>query len=219
MPSNHSFNLTKNLKSFIDYVRSNLWETKEATNLRKGEKPSPAPRIIKQQTLLDFASRYNLDVLVETGTYLGETVEAMKHSFKKIYSIELSKDLHEKARKRFSEDENVILLQGDSGIELEKVIPLLNGPALFWLDGHYSGGITAQGRKDTPVVEELQHILNDKRHDHVIIIDDARCFGVDPGYPSIDEISAFIRTLSPDAEIKVESDSLRIVPAKTRNHD
>ena len=83
MPLNRSFNLTKNLKSFIDYVRSNLWETKEATNLRKGEKPSPAPRIIKQQTLLDFASRYNLDELVETGTYLGETVEAMKHSFKK----------------------------------------------------------------------------------------------------------------------------------------
>lgn len=49
--------------------------------------PSP---VAKQRTLRSYARSYELNVLVETGTYYGDTVEAMKDVFERIYSIELS---------------------------------------------------------------------------------------------------------------------------------
>jgi hypothetical protein len=47
----------------------------------------------------------------------------------------------------------------------------------------------------------------------VIVIDDARCFGRDPDYPSLRELREFIRSKRPDAEVEVEDDSIRITPA------
>lgn len=54
-------------------------------------------------------------ILVETGTYMGDMVEAQKARFRKVFSIELSIDLFNKAKKRFSKDKNVIYVQEDSG--------------------------------------------------------------------------------------------------------
>ena len=34
-------------------------------------------------------------------------------------------------------------------------------PAIFWLDGHYSAGITAMGEQATPIFKELTHIFGD----------------------------------------------------------
>lgn len=89
---------------------------------------------------------------------------------------------------------------------------ILDQPALFWLDGHYSGGETAQGEKDTPIYEELDRILDAPDRDHVIIIDDARCFGRDRDYPSIQELSDFVRSRRPNVDIAVQDDSIRIKP-------
>jgi len=64
-------------------------------------KPFPPPHIIKQKVLLDYSKVYNLRILVETGTYLGDMIEAMKSKFDRIYSIEIDKDLFALANKRF----------------------------------------------------------------------------------------------------------------------
>lgn len=176
---------------------------------KKG-RPSPPPHIIKQRTLISYANKYDLEILVETGTFYGTMVEAMRSSFKKIYSIELSEALFKKAQKRFDGVQNVTLIQGDSGVELGKLTAIINKPTLFWLDGHYSEGVTARGDKDTPIYEELTHIFNTNIEKYVIIIDDARCFDSDPNYPSINELSEFIKTYKPDADIEVNNDSIRI---------
>lgn len=178
---------------------------------RKG-KPAPPPHIIKQQAIRDYAKRFGLKYLVETGTYCGDMVEAMKDDFDRIYSIELSEELYEKVKKRFEGSETIELIQGDSGIELKNVINRIDQPALFWLDGHYSAGVTARGDKDTPIYKELDHILNAQNRGHVIIIDDARCFGTDSAYPSIEELSDFVKSRRPDASITVQNDSIRITP-------
>lgn len=173
-------------------------------------KTLPAPHFVKQKTLLEFSKKYNLKVLVETGTFLGEMVDAMKVFFDKVYSIELSPELHEKAKTRFNSIRNVELLQGDSSHVLEKILPHLDQPTLFWLDGHYSEGITARGEKDTPILEELTHIFNADKTNHVIIIDDARLFGSDPAYPSIAELSEFIQSKNTNLELNVKDDTIRI---------
>lgn len=187
-------------------------EKKTIEEWEKRGKPAPPPHVIKQRTIREYANKFNLKTLVETGTYRGEMVEAMKNHFNEVYSIELSTDLYEKAKQKFAGDARIKLINGDSGTELGKLVAQLKQPALFWLDGHYSGGITARGAKDTPVYEELTHIFDSSQKNHVIIIDDARCFGTDSAYPTIDELSNFIKTKRPRAQIEVDTDSIRIIP-------
>jgi len=187
-------------------------QQKELVAWDKAGRPVPPPHIVKQKTLQDYSKTYGLRILVETGTYLGDMVEAMKADFDRIYSIELSKDLYEKAAKRFSDVKNVELIHGDSGTELGNVIEQINQPALFWLDGHYSAGVTAKGKKNTPIYEELVHILGAQDRNHVIIIDDARLFGTDPAYPSLEELSDFIKAKRNNVDILVQDDSIRITP-------
>lgn len=172
-------------------------------------RPVPPPHIIKQRVLQAYANRYGLKVLVETGTYYGDMVEAMKTIFDHIYSIELNKYLHEKAKKRFKGAKHVDLIHGDSGKELLNVMKKIDQPALFWLDGHYSGSETDRGEKDTPIWEELYHIFSGQDSGHVII-DDARLFGTDPAYPTIRELKDFIFSRRDNVEILVQDDSIRI---------
>jgi len=185
---------------------------KELLEWERRGKPAPPPHIVKQRVIRSFAERYGLRCLVETGTYYGDMVEAMKCYFDRIYSIELSKELYEKAKLRFDGDKRLEIIHGDSGVELGKLLRRIDQPALFWLDGHYSAGVTAKGNKDTPIYEELTHIFSTQNSGYVVIIDDARCFGTDPAYPTIKELSDFIKTKRPDAQIEVECDSIRITP-------
>lgn len=180
---------------------------------RKGS-PLPPPHAVKQREMRRYAAEFGLTVLVETGTFEGDMVEAMKGCFERIYSIELSEQLHAKAMQRFIRDANVTLIQGDSGVELGQLCAKLDRPALFWLDGHYSAGETARGEKDTPIYEELNHIFGSDINRHVILIDDARCFGNDADYPTIGELREFISTNRPDATVEVKDDIIRVTSDK-----
>jgi len=178
---------------------------------RRG-RPVPPPHVVKQRVLREHAERYGLRTFVETGTYRGDMVEAMKPWFERIYSIELGRDLFAAARRRFRKAAHVELIQGDSARELGGVVQRLHGPALFWLDGHYSAGDTARGDQDTPIYAELDHILAAPDLGHVIVIDDARAFGSDPAYPTIDELRRYVLGRCPSVRIAVEDDSIRITP-------
>ena len=188
-------------------------EREQLAEWERQGRPAPPPHPVKQRNLRRYAREYGLRVLVETGTYLGDMVEAMKRDFDEIYSVELGQELYEQAKLRFASEPHVKLLQGDSGVVLKQIVDGLDRPALFWLDGHYSAGITAQGEKDTPIYEELAHILNAPDLGHVILVDDARNFGSDPAYPTLEELKEFVNSKRP-SRITVEDDSIRIVPAR-----
>lgn len=179
---------------------------------QRAGRPVPPPPAAKQQNLLACARQYGLRILVETGTYRGDTVEALRKNFERIYSIELSPFLFAQAQERFRSAKNVELIHGDSGAKLADLMRKLDQPALFWLDGHYSAGITAKGDKITPIFEELGHIFSAPSRAHAIAIDDARLFGTDPGYPTLEELVRFVRDKKPDAEIVVQDDIIRILP-------
>ena len=171
----------------------------------------PVPHLVKQNTICEYQKMHAINILVETGTYLGDMVEAQKAIFNKIISIELAIDLFERAKKRFKNDQNVIIVQGDSGNLLHKIISDIDEPAIFWLDGHYSAGITAKGDKDCPIFEEIDAILNSKDFNHIILIDDARCFIGEGDYPSIEKLTEFITKKNNKYQVQVKHDIIRFV--------
>lgn len=187
-------------------------QQREFAEWEKNGCPLPPPHLIKQRTIRSQADRFGSKVLVETGTFHGDMLEAMKDRFDHLYSIELSEELHQRAQLRFRKDNHIELIQGDSGKALGALVGRIDKPALFWLDGHYSDGITALGEKVTPIFEELEHIFKVEDQGHVIIIDDARCFGEDDGYPTIEALKEFILAKKPGAEITIQDDSIIVAP-------
>lgn len=114
-------------------------------------------------------------VFVETGTYLGDTIFAMETKFDELHTIEIKEDLYANAKNRYKGDKISFYL-GDSSKEMTKIVTSLNKNCIFWLDGHYSAGITGRGEKDCPLCEELQSIMDNFTEKAVIIIDDCRDF-------------------------------------------
>jgi len=171
--------------------------------------PIPPPHIVKQNTIEAYRQKSGYTVFIETGTFMGEMVDAQKSRFERVISIELGQDLFIKAQKKFARDKNVTIVQGDSGKVLVEIMRHINEPAIFWLDGHYSGGITAKGEKNSPIFEELKAIFSDKFNNHIILIDDARDFVGKGDYPTISEISDFINGINENYRIMVENDIIR----------
>lgn len=64
----------------------------------------PVSHFSKQKLLIEYAKRFNLSTLVETGTYLGDMLYALENNFKNFYSIELSKFYYKKALNRFKKN-------------------------------------------------------------------------------------------------------------------
>jgi hypothetical protein len=176
----------------------------------KQGRPSPPPHIVKEELIKNYARTFNTKILIETGTYLGDMVHAMKKSFSRIISFELDHNLATQAQQRFAHDNHIEIVQGDSGKLLGEHLLTINEPCLFWLDGHYSGGITAKGALETPIKNELTAILSHKVDGHVILIDDARCFTGENDYPTLDELRNFVAAHKPNYKFSVEHDAIRI---------
>jgi hypothetical protein len=178
-------------------------------NWEKQGKPIPPPSIVKRKTIEYYKNKHKLHILIETGTYLGDTVWYHLNNFDEIYSIELSGELWKRATKQFKNSPHVKLLKEDNGIVLASIIPKIKEKSLFWLDGHYSEGITAKGDKETPIMNEL-NIIFESDIKHVILIDDARMFIGKHDYPTIKELSEYILLKKPNSIIEIENDIIRI---------
>lgn len=171
----------------------------------------PPPSAFKRRLIRRVGVQFGLDTVVETGTFLGDTVAAIRPHFERIISIELSGELAGAAMARFATAPDVTILEGDSAKILPLVLPTLDGPALFWLDGHWSGGVTARGDVASPIVEELEAVLAD-RHEHVVLIDDARCFVGSDGYPTLESLRELVARLRPHASVDVRFDVVSVLP-------
>jgi len=176
----------------------------------KQGRPSPPPHVVKEELIRDYAKKFHTNILIETGTYLGDMVHAMKKSFSRIISFELDQTLAAQAQNRFAKDDYIEIVQGDSGKLLGDLLATINEACLFWLDGHYSGGITAKGALETPIKNELIAILSHPVDGHVILIDDARCFTGENDYPTLDELRNFVAERKPDYKFSVKHDCIRI---------
>ena len=137
-------NVAKKVADYVQYrITVRNWN-------RKGN-PIPAPDVVKQRTVKEYAKIFSVETFIETGTYLGDMVDAVRDTFKKIYSIELDATLCDQAKKKFSKHHNISIFHGDSSKVLPVILADISEPCLFWLDGHYSGGITAKGDSTHPL--------------------------------------------------------------------
>ncbi len=114
--------------------------------------------------------KFNHDILFETGTHKGESVQtALELGFNKVLSVELLSSWYKQCCSLFEQEINnnkVYLYQGDSGKHMEEMLSHVDKPSLFWLDAH------VDGKNGDPLWPELEAIKNHHIKTHTIIVDD-----------------------------------------------
>lgn len=178
---------------------------------RQGARSHPPARF-KQRLVGAWARRFGTPLLVETGTFFGDMLEAHRKTFRRLYSIELDPWLYRRARRRFRRRDNIELHHGDSAEILPTLLRRLRGPCLFWLDAHAMAG-TARGVKGTAIREELTAILEADFPDSVVLIDDARLFDGGGDYPTLRWVGDQVRAKRPTWRFEVEDDVIRCYPS------
>ena len=179
---------------------------------RLAGRPIPPPPLVKQKIVQDHLRRFHLRTFVETGTFAGEMTNAIRGHAARIVSIELDPAWHARAVQRFRAYPEIELLEGDSGTRLPEVLATLHEPALFWLDAHYSGAVTARGILDSPIVAELDAIRAHHVRGHVVLIDDLRDFNGTGGYPRAADLVTWLTEHDPGARVEIRDDILRWLP-------
>ncbi len=148
---------------------------------------------------------YPNKVLVETGTYHGDGVQAaLDAGYLRVHSIEVSESMAYDAWKRFKTNHAVDIVLGDSTKELWKLIAHMDHQMTFVLDSHFlSWSPDTKGREDEltkcPLVEELKILAKHHIKTHTIIIDDVRLFGMFG--TDIESVKALLLEINPDYEI------------------
>jgi hypothetical protein len=180
---------------------------------------------LKSSLLKQLKTAFDIDVFIETGTYLGSTTLKAAPIFNEVHTVELSYELYLRAQERLQPWENVIVHFGSSESILLSLLPSVVKRTLFYLDGHYSGNATARSSLDTPILKELGAIENAKKTDSVILIDDIRLFqdscfpekikawnfGLE-AYPDLKEVVRAILKINPYYQICFLGDALLAFP-------
>jgi len=113
-------------------------------------------------------------ILVETGTYKGDTARICSEKFEKVYTIELSEELYKYCKEKYKNIKNIEFHQGNSPEKLKEIINKIKEKYILFLDAHGSGGDTTffnkYGRYGTPILEELEAVKTNPPD--IIIIDD-----------------------------------------------
>ena len=165
----------------------------------------------RRSTIREYANKYtDYRILIETGTNDGATPLALVDLFDKIYTIEINAQTFERNIPVFEKYNNIEALCGDSFFLLPDLMGRIKTPCIFWLDGHGGGGQTC-GIKETPVKEELECIFRTNLP-HVILVDDARLFGRDPAYPTLEWVRDIATTQDINFKFNYMDDIIRITP-------
>jgi hypothetical protein len=151
---------------------------------------------------------------IETGTFMGQMSWHASGLFRTVHTIELNASLAKRAREMLARRPNVTVHQGDSAKVLPRLLSTIETPCIFWLDGHYSGDVTARGETDTPILAELEAIADHGVRPHGIFIDDCRVFGTDDAYPTLEEVIARLRRIDASFKIGVACDIIWAGPVK-----
>ncbi|MBI1327698.1 MAG: hypothetical protein GC136_08665 [Alphaproteobacteria bacterium] len=166
----------------IDRYLADRWQGKD-------EGWDPAPPAVKRLEIINEIKAHGIRNFVETGTYLGMTTSLVAAHVDKVWTIEVSERLYGLNKQVYADIPNIEFLLGGSEDVLPQIVPQIQGNTLYWLDGHFSAGITGMTDVETPIMKEVETIA---KHNHkgrcVLLIDDIRCFNGTHDYPTLDAL-------------------------------
>ncbi len=164
--------------------------------------------------MLDTA--FTATKFIETGTYDGGTTAKAAYHWN-VETIELSKELAAKAKKRFAKNKEIKVHHGDSIKILPTILKSINDKPIIFLDAHFSMHDTAKGSENTPILTELDKIKHSKITDAILIIDDIRMFDTHltsmkdtfaQGYPTLNQVVEKILTINDTYQCAIVYDTL-----------
>jgi hypothetical protein len=200
--------------NILDNVAQPDYNGNPALSLEIVKTPINEGASLRHSFLAKLKEVFNPDEFFETGTYYGQTTIEAARIFKKVYTVELSPKLYTKCVKSLMPFSNVYVFLDESPNFLKQVLPQSKGGKIFWLDAHYSTGITARGKKDTPILEELEAIKSRGVQDGIIMIDDMRyCYAPGRAFPSFTEICNAVLAVNPSYHLALLGDVLLAYPA------
>lgn len=181
---------------------------------------------VPEQIVTELATLNNSTIFVETGTYRGGTTRWAAQHFRAVHTVERSEELFGAESAALTQLAGVSPHLGDSRDVLPKILEEIGDhSAVFWLDSHWSGGITAGVDDECPVIDELAILSG--RVDDIILIDDARLFLCAPPaphnprqWPTISDIvEASSIQLGGRRFVQVVDDVIFIIPDKEELRD
>lgn len=170
-----------------------------------------------------FKEKYAIKTFFETGTYMGSTSIRSASMFNKVITVELNNELFKKALEKFEnlQLKNIIIYNNNSENIIKDYCNNAKESTVFWLDAHYSAGVTSGKDVPSPLLTELKSIMNSEL-EHFIIVDDVRfiCINMSDSihrYPSIIEITDAVKECGSKYEISIFNDCLFLIPKSKYN--
>ena len=116
-----------------------------------------------------LCDKFNIDTVIETGTYLGGTTKVLSEMFRWVFTLELNHEYFKKSGEYLKGIENISRLNLDSGVYLTELLSqmkpdLQEGETLlFFLDAHWE--------KSCPLLSELKAIADNGIKPAIVIHD------------------------------------------------
>jgi len=163
--------------------------------------------------------KYNNNILIELGSYHGDTTKAaIGFGYKKVFTCELQPHLYEICKQNLKTEianKLVDLRLSDSRDFLKDILPLIDEKATILLDAHIDEGnfhpsLTPLVDTYCPVLDELSLIHKYSKCDHTLIIDDYKLIkkgGWGSGITFNDVVDK-IKVINPEYKIFIEDDNI-----------
>lgn len=164
------FSASTELPTVIDYgtfptIESGYYSTNKDINVWNmgGYAFNHAPELTTFFAMLK--RNYQINTLVETGTYHGGTTILFSYLFDDVHTIEIQDETYQAALVNFANNPNVTCHLGSSEAVLASLLPSLqNKRVIFYLDAHW--------QSHWPLLEEIEEIRKTHKDNCIIVIDD-----------------------------------------------
>lgn len=150
------------------------------------------------KVLEEYPDFQKIQVMVETGTFLGRGARTASKYVREVHTIEISNEIYKDISERLQSEgyHNITVYHGNSVDILPKLIPQIKELCLFFLDAHWSGDqtvdwdgslwkgygrdtghagvntLTPSSKEQVPLLEEFLIITEQFPHKCVLYIDD-----------------------------------------------
>lgn len=107
------FELSRSLQVQLNHTRQDQGFAECAAHHRVDpayQQHKGLPEVKKVKYIREYAQQQGSKVFIETGTWYGETLNAVKGTFERLVSVEVSEQIADLARKRFEKDLNIQII-------------------------------------------------------------------------------------------------------------